>query len=134
TIANYLPRKPSKVFQTELFEITSHSYKQTLVWDEQKLTVCHIDQTKQLKHEVLHIRAGIKDLNTKKWVQLIKHLQAFNVSGRKVAFLCRNGASFSGLACALCLMIETLDTESCVNVPVIVGSLKLIRPEVIASV
>ncbi|KAK6991230.1 receptor-type tyrosine-protein phosphatase gamma, partial [Biomphalaria glabrata] len=134
TIANYLPTKPSKVFKTELFEITSHSCKQTLVWDEQKLTVCHIDQTKQLKHEVLHIRAGIKDLNTKKWVQLIKHLQAFNVSGRKVAFLCRNGASFSGLACALCLMIETLDTESCVNVPVIIGSLKFIRPEVIASV
>ncbi|XP_055884637.1 uncharacterized protein LOC106051812 [Biomphalaria glabrata] len=134
TIANYLPTKPSKVFQTELFEIASHSYKQTLVWDEQKLTVCHVDQTKQLKHEVLHIRAGIKDLNTKKWVQLIKHLQAFNVSGRKVAFLCRNGASFSGLACALCLMIETLDTESCVNVPVIVGSLKFIRPEVIATV
>ncbi|XP_055884639.1 receptor-type tyrosine-protein phosphatase epsilon-like [Biomphalaria glabrata] len=134
TIANYIPTEPSKVFQTELFEITSHSYKQTLVWDEQKLTVCHVDQTKQVKHEVLHIRAGITDLNTKKWVQLIKHLQGFNVTGGKVAFLCRNGASFSGLACALCLMIEKLDTESCVNIPVIVGSLKFIRPEVIASV
>ncbi|XP_055884636.1 uncharacterized protein LOC106052861 [Biomphalaria glabrata] len=134
TIANYVPISSNASFKTELFEIASHNHKQTLVWDEQNLTVSHVDQTRELKHEVFHIRTGFKDLNTMKWVQLIKHLQLLNVSGKKVAFLCRNGAKWSGLACTLCLMLERMDNESYVNIPLIVGALKFIRPEVILTV
>ncbi|KAH9490846.1 hypothetical protein Btru_033540, partial [Bulinus truncatus] len=104
TITQFLPTEKSQVFNTSVFEITSNSCKQTLFWDDQRLTVkCNSDTTRRSQ------------------------------SG-KIAFLCKNGAEYSELACVLNLLLERLDMDNIVNVPLVVGSVKLIRPEVIQTV
>ncbi|KAI8726223.1 receptor-type tyrosine-protein phosphatase U, partial [Biomphalaria glabrata] len=41
-----------------------------------------------------------------------------------------NGAELCGLACLLSLLIDRVDFDSQLNVPLVVGSVKSIRPEV----
>ncbi|KAH9490848.1 hypothetical protein Btru_033547 [Bulinus truncatus] len=133
TIAQYLPTEKTQVFKTSMFEITSNSCKQTLFWDDQRLTVTCNSDTKCEKQEVICITTLFKDLNVKKWLSLSSHLQASNTTLGKIVFLCRNGAQYSGLACVLNLLLETLDIHLRVNVPLVVGTVKSIRPEVVPT-
>ncbi|KAH9490847.1 hypothetical protein Btru_033546 [Bulinus truncatus] len=133
TIAQYLPTEKTQVFKTSMFEITSNSCKQTFFWDDQRLTVTCNSDTKCERQEVTCITTLFKDLNVKKWLSLSKHLQASNTPQGKIVFLCRNGAQYSGLACVLNLVLETLDIHLKNNVPLAVGTVKSIRPEVVPT-
>lgn len=48
-------------------------------------------------------------------------------------FLFRNGAKYSGIACVLGLLIDRIEKDQNLTVPIIVGTIKSIRPEVIST-
>ncbi|KAH9490839.1 hypothetical protein Btru_033529, partial [Bulinus truncatus] len=133
TIGQFLPTLSSEVLTTPLFEIKSNNRKQTLLWDEQRLTVNIGHESENKTHEVVCVQILFKDLSTNKWWNLVKHLQSSNVPYGRIAYLCKNGAEFSGLMCALTLLTERLKSNQEVNVPLVIGELKSLRPEIVSS-
>ncbi|BFY99176.1 hypothetical protein BsWGS_02216 [Bradybaena similaris] len=51
----------------------------------------------------------------------------------RILFMCRNGALYSGLACVLNLLLDVIDMDGQVSVPLAVGTVKTIRPQVIPT-
>ncbi|KAH9490843.1 hypothetical protein Btru_033534 [Bulinus truncatus] len=136
TVAKFLPSQSEKDFETPLFKLSCDTQrsKSTLLWDEQRLTVTCKHEIYSERHDVISLHASFKDLTATKWLSLVKHVKKCYAPDGKVVYLCKNGSEFSGLASTLSMMLERMDSEMKVSVPLVVGSMKLIRPEVIASV
>ncbi|CAL1546513.1 unnamed protein product, partial [Lymnaea stagnalis] len=45
----------------------------------------------------------------------------------------RDGYTYSGHACVLTLLLDRMDNDLCLTVPLVVGAVKSIRPEVIPT-
>ncbi|CAL1538163.1 unnamed protein product [Lymnaea stagnalis] len=45
----------------------------------------------------------------------------------------RSGTKYSGLACVLSILLDRMEEESCVIVPLVVGSIKSVEPEIIPN-
>ncbi|CAL1541406.1 unnamed protein product [Lymnaea stagnalis] len=75
------------------------------------------------------------DLDPHKLLTFIKQARSYNALAKgMILYTCRNGARYSGLACVLSLLVDRMEHDSCLTVPLVVGSVKSIRPEVIPTV
>ncbi|KAH9490840.1 hypothetical protein Btru_033530 [Bulinus truncatus] len=101
TIGQFLPTLSSEVLTTPLFEIKSNNRKQTLLWDEQRLTVNIGHKSENKTHEVVCVQILFKDLSTNKWWNVVKHLQSSNVPKGRIAYLCNDGEGRTGIFIAL---------------------------------
>ncbi|KAH9494749.1 hypothetical protein Btru_017787 [Bulinus truncatus] len=134
TIANYLPSGNQPIISSAL-EIHSESIKEDSLWEEQTLKVTINNSVcKSGHHSLIHMKCKDTELNARKLLNLVNKFRSYNaqVDGR-ILYTCRDGASLSGLACVLSLLLDRMDHDSCLTVPLVVGSIKSIRPEVIPT-
>ncbi|KAH9494745.1 hypothetical protein Btru_017776 [Bulinus truncatus] len=134
TIANYLPSGNQPMISSAL-EIHSESIKEDSLWEEQTLKVTiNNSVSKPGHHSLIHLKCKDTELNARKLLNLVNKSRSYNaqVDGR-ILYTCRDGASLSGLACVLSLLLDRMHHDSCLTVPLVVGSIKSIRPEVIPT-
>ncbi|CAL1538420.1 unnamed protein product, partial [Lymnaea stagnalis] len=131
TIANYL----SDNMDSSLFVMNRGPSKVSELWEEQVIRIKSRKSRSRSGEQVLtHIKCTFTALDPSKLLTFVKHLRTLlpKTSGR-IVYTCRNGAEFSGLACALILLLDRLDNDQCLAVPLTVGALKSIRPQVIPT-
>ncbi|XP_059176865.1 receptor-type tyrosine-protein phosphatase mu-like isoform X2 [Physella acuta] len=133
TIGNYLPVSTTEPLTCEPFVISTSEIKGDNILEEQKLTITRTSQKKET-HTMTHVKAAIKKLDPKKLYQIIQKVrsQAYKFNGR-ILFMCSDGAEWSGLASVLTLLLDRMDHDQRLTVPLVVGAIKSVRPEVISS-
>ncbi|GFS19787.1 receptor-type tyrosine-protein phosphatase mu [Elysia marginata] len=52
----------------------------------------------------------------------------------RTIYMCRNGADKSGLMCIQSILLDIMKLDQCLTVPLVVGKIKAIRPQVIPTV
>ncbi|GFS27348.1 receptor-type tyrosine-protein phosphatase mu [Elysia marginata] len=52
----------------------------------------------------------------------------------RTLYVCRNGADKSGLMCILSILLDRMKLDQVLTVPLVVGKIKAIRPQVISTV
>ncbi|KAH9494725.1 Receptor-type tyrosine-protein phosphatase zeta, partial [Bulinus truncatus] len=130
TIGNYLPARYEEPLRCPPFVVHSSLSKQDQLYEEHILNV----HSKNEKQDVSHLKCKFADLDAQKWFVLMKKIKSYNIQGNeKIIYMCRNGAEFSGFACTLSLLIDRMDFDSCLTVPLVVGAIKTVRPEVIPT-
>ncbi|KAH9494753.1 hypothetical protein Btru_017793, partial [Bulinus truncatus] len=134
TIAFCIPTINNMSLNFMPFDIKCDNFKEDELWDETTLTVCH-EKSKAENHKLNHLQCKFSDLSSRKLTPLIQKIRSYNVqTDRKILYMCRNGATYSGLCCAASLLLDRLDNDSCCSVPLVVSLMKTLRPEVIPSV
>ncbi|XP_055884531.1 receptor-type tyrosine-protein phosphatase alpha-like, partial [Biomphalaria glabrata] len=131
TIANYLPSS-EKPFSAPPYEIQSTDLKEENLWVEQNIKV--VNQSSKIEHSVIHLKCKVHDPDAMRLLTFVNKSRSYNalVKGR-ILYTCRDGATYSGLACVLSLLLDRMDHDTCWTVPLVVGSVKSIRPQVIPT-
>uniref|UniRef100_A0A2C9LIJ0 Tyrosine-protein phosphatase domain-containing protein n=1 Tax=Biomphalaria glabrata TaxID=6526 RepID=A0A2C9LIJ0_BIOGL len=103
------------------------------LWEEQILKVRN-EKSKSDSQDVVHLKCKDTEMDVRKLLSLVLKIRAYTAytSGRTL-FLCRNGATFSGLCSVLSTVLDRLDEDAKVSVPLVVGAMKTVRPEVIPN-
>jgi protein tyrosine phosphatase len=138
TIADYL--SPSDEMTSSLFKIKKATSSSATYWRQEELVVTiktAVGKQSQLKtkHHVTHLTSTSTALNKRTILSVIQHiksLQQGHGDGRTL-YMCRNGATYSGLVCVLSLLLDRMNNDQCLTVPLVVGAIKAVRPEVIPS-
>ncbi|KAH9492061.1 hypothetical protein Btru_026709 [Bulinus truncatus] len=128
SVAEYLPSNTEQVVTCPPFRIHSAYMKKSDLWEERKLAV----HKKLENHRLIHLQSTFTELNDRKLLSFIKQVKSYESTGRTV-FMCRNGATYSGMACILSLLLDRIDSYT-VSVPLTTGAVKSIRTQVISSV
>ncbi|KAK0065014.1 receptor-type tyrosine-protein phosphatase T, partial [Biomphalaria pfeifferi] len=141
TFEKYLPSKKDEVCVCSPFEIKSVYLQEQQLWQEQKLVVS-LDKSRsyptlkpmdKASHSLVHMKCKFKDLKSSKLLSFITETRQRTSPNGRVLYICRNGATYSGLACVLSLLLDRIDHDACITVPLVVGSIKSVRPEVIPT-
>ncbi|XP_059173393.1 receptor-type tyrosine-protein phosphatase alpha-like [Physella acuta] len=141
TIGEYLPQSTTTPLDCGPYEIHTGPVKSESLWEEQNITVKANIKAMDFQPlnvtsetQVTHIASKSTDLNPKNLLKLLKHTRSNNVQAQgRVLYMCRNGAEYSGLACVLSLLLDRMDHDQSLTVPLVVGAIKCIRPQVIPS-
>ncbi|KAH9498553.1 hypothetical protein Btru_007312 [Bulinus truncatus] len=134
TIAIHIPTTKNMILQSMPFEIKCDHFKEDELWEEQTLTLYH-EKSKSDSHELMHLQCKFSDLDSRKLLTFVKKIRSYNLhADGKILFMCRNGATYSGLCCAVSLLLDRMDSDSCASVPLVVSIMKTVRPEIIPSV
>ncbi|KAH9496275.1 hypothetical protein Btru_017967 [Bulinus truncatus] len=143
TIENYLPLSKTESLQCGSVEIRSGAVIKGSCWEEQTLYLT-IQKKKKLKTQssvtqvdektVTHLKYKGTVINTEKLLEFMLYSRS-HLSRRtgKVVYTCRNGADFSGLAYVLSLLLDRMDHDHSITVPLVVGAVKTIRQQVIPT-
>ncbi|CAL1536340.1 unnamed protein product [Lymnaea stagnalis] len=135
TIGRYMPEDPDHQITIGNMEIRKNTGQRGGNWEDQKLTIktksSHISAHQEDFHAT-HLRCTEPELQPKDWLSFVKQVRSYNaeVDG-SIVFMCRNGATYSGIACVLTNLMDRLDHDLCLSVPLVVGAVKSIRPQVI---
>ncbi|XP_059168922.1 receptor-type tyrosine-protein phosphatase gamma-like [Physella acuta] len=135
----YLPASITTPLDCGPYEIHIGPVKSESLWKEQQITVKVVKKTSSIlsvanETQVTHIVSKSTDLNPKNLLKLLKHTRSNNVQAQgRILYMCRNGAEYSGLACVLSLLLDRMDHDQSLTVPLVVGAIKCIRPQVIPS-
>ncbi|KAH9492062.1 hypothetical protein Btru_026711 [Bulinus truncatus] len=129
TIAEYLPSNEEQELMCPPFKIHSAYMKQTEVWEERKLTII----MNSTSHRVVHLKSKFVDLNSRQFLTFIKQSRSYELPSEKILYVCRNGALYSGLASVLSNLLDRLDHYLSCSVPLVVGTVKSLRPQVIPT-
>ncbi|KAH9490851.1 Receptor-type tyrosine-protein phosphatase zeta [Bulinus truncatus] len=140
TFGRYLPDSNEEPFICSPFEIQLVSQKETKEWVVDKLVATLEKQTslveteEELKsHSLIHLKYKLSNVGPKGLVRLIQEIWSLRSNDGKIVYMCRDGSYYSGLACTVFQMLERLESDSCVTIPQVVGSMKAVRPEVIPT-
>ncbi|KAI8786599.1 multiple epidermal growth factor domains protein 6 [Biomphalaria glabrata] len=143
TIGSYLPASKSEPLHCGSVDIRSGPVTKCSCWDEQTLYLTIIKKKKPKaqssianieEQTVTHLQFKGTVINTQKLLEFILYSRS-HISRKtgRVVYTCRNGADFSGLACVLSLLLDRMDHDHSITVPLVVGAIKSIRPQVIPT-
>ncbi|KAH9490858.1 hypothetical protein Btru_033661 [Bulinus truncatus] len=141
TFDSYLPLSTDCIMTSSPFQIKSGHRTDEKLWHEQQLTVS-IEKNSPLcvkpkdpeHHKLTHIQCKFTELDCKKMLSFITEIRKKLSADGRILYMCRNGALYSGLACVLSMLLDRMDNDSCINIPLVVGTIKSIRPQVIPTV
>ncbi|XP_059173381.1 uncharacterized protein LOC131953936 [Physella acuta] len=141
TLGQYLPANMTTPLDCGPYEIHTGPVKSESLWEEQQITIKTVKKAITFlpvnvttESHVTHIASKSTDLNPKNLLKLVKHTRSNNVQAQgRVLYMCRNGAEYSGLACVLSLLLDRMDHDQSLTVPLVVGAIKCIRSQVIPS-
>ncbi|CAL1544877.1 unnamed protein product, partial [Lymnaea stagnalis] len=86
-------------------------------------------------HSLIHLRYTQNATDPIKILAFLKHARTYNPEmNARIVYMCRNGATFSGLACVSTLLLDRVDNDQRLTVPLVVGAIKTIRTQVIPTV
>ncbi|GFO31695.1 receptor-type tyrosine-protein phosphatase kappa, partial [Plakobranchus ocellatus] len=139
TIGEFLPQKDREPLKTERFEISSTTVSEDSAIKEMFLTV----QKKGMKgpststdqHNLTCLLCKNSTLDPGPVLEIINKIMACRPSETcRTVYTCRNGADICGLVCIQSILLDRLEGDHCLTVPLVVGAIKAIRPQVIPTV
>ncbi|CAL1529556.1 unnamed protein product [Lymnaea stagnalis] len=143
TIGSYLPPNKGEILHCGNVEIEVKSETLGSAWEEQSLAVAihkkkktRMSASSSLTEEVslTHFKYTGNFADSEKLLTFIQYvrLQQEQHDGR-ILYTCRNGADLSGFACILSLLLDRMDNDHYLTVPLVVGAVKTIRHQVIPT-
>ncbi|XP_059166877.1 receptor-type tyrosine-protein phosphatase T-like [Physella acuta] len=137
-VGHYLPDNPTEPLHCSPFEVTVGPATADNVCQQQTVTVQAMDRQSNSEldraHTFTHLKTTLAAFDVKKLLKITKKVQSHSAnSDGRVLYMCSDGAHLSGLLCVLTLLLDRMDHDRCLTVPLVVGSVKVIRPQVISS-
>jgi protein tyrosine phosphatase len=144
-IGKYFPCKDNEEVSTPHFKIKSQPTSSCVLWDEHKVFVSSdtprtaskpVSTGSDKKHRLVHIncKGPLTNQRPEELLALMKVVRSHSPLGDgRTVYMCRNGAEYSGLVCVLSLLLDRLDNDHHLTVPLVVGAVKAIRPQVIPT-
>ncbi|XP_059173262.1 receptor-type tyrosine-protein phosphatase mu-like [Physella acuta] len=139
TLGHYLPASANEMLNIRDYTVELKSSNTHTLWEEKTVVVRTMGPL-QLKsfntqdgHTVLHLQSKLTTLDTKTLLQFIKQTRKHANKKGRVIYMCRDGATYSGLVCVLNLLLDRMDNDLRLAVPLVVGAVKSIRPQVIPT-
>ncbi|XP_059168898.1 uncharacterized protein LOC131950689 [Physella acuta] len=141
TIGEYLPTTKGVPVNCGNTEVETCSVTEGQCWEEQTLSVTLHKKRKtrpsipssSTPETVTHLKYTATDYKPQNILPFVLHARSKKTQDGKVVYTCRNGADHSGLACVLSLLIDRMDHDNLLTVPIVVGTIKSIRPQVIPT-
>ncbi|KAH9496281.1 Tyrosine-protein phosphatase non-receptor type 22 [Bulinus truncatus] len=85
-------------------------------------------------HQLTHLKSSVTSLDADLLLQLVIKLRTLMKNKNdRIVYMCRNGAQYSGLIYLLTMLLDRMDDDHQVSIPLVVGSGKSIRPQIIPS-
>lgn len=144
TIAEFFPSNETEPFENDRFKVVTKPPTDGRLAREFFLTVHQkvvpgMDSESSEKKRTLTLlqckSAQLLELDPDSVLELQEGIKQRRPSGRsRTVFMCRNGADRSGLVCVQSILLDRLETDQCMAVPYVVGTIKAIRPQVIPTV
>lgn len=139
TIGEFLPESESEPIRGALFEIQARVHGDNELWKE--LTVTVFKKRKSLlgntaeQHHVTCLLCKDTSCQPQTVLEYQKKIRACRPGEQsRTLFMCRNGATFCGLMCVQSLLLDRLEVDQSLTVPLVVGAIRAIRPQVIPTV
>ncbi|KAK3735472.1 hypothetical protein RRG08_018247 [Elysia crispata] len=140
TIGEFLPKSETEPFENERYVVESRQKIGNSLVSVVTLTV-HQKAVKILdrlnirnKQTLTLLVCKSKLLDPECALELHKKIKSCKRGGKsRVVYMCRNGADNSGLMCVHSILLDRLEADQCLTVPLVVGSIKAIRPQVIPT-
>ncbi|RUS73294.1 hypothetical protein EGW08_018943, partial [Elysia chlorotica] len=140
TIAEFFPTGECEAFENDRFTVETKPPTVGRMATELFLTVHQkvlpgMDSSNTQKKRTLTL---LLCKNTKLDPEAVLELQEsikFRKPGGKsrTIYMCRNGADQCGLMCVQSILMERMEVDQCLTVPLVVGTIKAIRPQVIPT-
>ncbi|CAL1534185.1 unnamed protein product [Lymnaea stagnalis] len=142
TFGNYSPTAANQELKCSPYVIKSKATNKAALWEEQLLTV-ETEKRKSLvsvspnnneSQTVIHLKCLFTELDPDKLLSFLRQIRSYNALAQgRILYTCSNGAKYSGLACVLSLLLDRMEHDSYLTVPLVVGTVKTIRKEVILN-
>ncbi|BFZ21545.1 hypothetical protein BsWGS_24585 [Bradybaena similaris] len=140
TIADYLPQGGSHDINLPMFKISTKSQKTATFWRQQEVSIA-IDTSMMNKfsvvtneHHLTHLACTTTNLDKGTLLAITQQIRSLRPAGSgRTLYMCRNGAEYSGLVCVMSLLLDRMDNDHHLTIPLVVGAIKAIRPQVIPS-
>ncbi|XP_059168917.1 receptor-type tyrosine-protein phosphatase mu-like [Physella acuta] len=132
TIGDYIPEDYDSPLQCGNINVSLQNLITQTDWEEKSLVVSN----KSTNHQVTHLKytANINDVVVRIFLPFILHARSKRTEEGAVIYTCRDGAKYSGLACVLTVLVDRLERDHMMTVPLAVGRVKSIRQQVISTV
>ncbi|GFO10744.1 receptor-type tyrosine-protein phosphatase mu, partial [Plakobranchus ocellatus] len=140
TVGQFLPPSDTEVLKDELFEIKSKQLEERPLWREVDVTV-HTNKRKSSTdsridpHNVKCLVCKNTRSDPELVFDLLEKVKSCRPTNRpRTVYMCRDGAEYSGLLCVQSILLDRLKTDHFLAVPLVVGPIKAVRPQVIPTV
>ncbi|KAK3770993.1 hypothetical protein RRG08_002042, partial [Elysia crispata] len=139
TIGEFLPRSETEPLPGALFEVQARCEEENQLWKELRVTV--FKKRKSLlgstaeQHHLTCLLCKDSDPDTQTILEYLKKVKSCPPPEQcRTLYMCRNGAKLCGLMCVQSILVDRLEADQCLTVPLVVGAIKAIRPQVIPTV
>ncbi|BFZ11376.1 hypothetical protein BsWGS_14415 [Bradybaena similaris] len=142
TVGTYLPQAENDVIAFDDFSVRTEQIVCEKLWQQQEVVVTGTlarttrkppSQTEVSMH-LTHLMCKNTDLNADSMLSVVKQVRSLVPTGEgRVLYMCRNGGQYCGLACILSLLLDRMDSDKRLTIPLVVGAIKAIRPQVIPT-
>ncbi|BFZ21542.1 hypothetical protein BsWGS_24580 [Bradybaena similaris] len=141
TLGQYLPDSDDQPMELSMFTIGSEPGPSSIYWKQRNIVIntdkekiANTSAVKAPEQHITHLACNPKTVSCAFLLALIEKLRLLgSASSGRVLYSCRDGATYSGLACVLSLLLDRMDNDHRLTIPLVVGALKAIRPEVIPT-
>ncbi|CAG5123445.1 unnamed protein product, partial [Candidula unifasciata] len=142
TVGTYLPQTDHEVLFSDQFNISTKQVTCENLWQQQEVVVTSTTSRTKRKSSVrlnrdthlTHLKCTSNDLDPGNLLTLVKQVRSLAPAGTdKIVYMCRNGADYCGLVCILSLLLDRIDSDQRLTIPLVVGAIKAIRPQVIPT-
>ncbi|GFO40158.1 receptor-type tyrosine-protein phosphatase kappa [Plakobranchus ocellatus] len=134
TIGDFLPEDDTKPFNNELFEIKTITLSENTALKEMMLIIQKKDEqgpsSSTNPHRLKFLLCKTARLDPESVLDVAQNIQASRPTQEsRIVYMCRNGANFSGLVCIQSILLDRLDVDQTIAVPLVVGAVRAIRPQ-----
>ncbi|GFO00482.1 receptor-type tyrosine-protein phosphatase kappa-like [Plakobranchus ocellatus] len=138
TIGDFLPSSESEPMRGAVFEIHATIKEEHRLWQELSVTVSEKKKTllgnSAEQHHLTCLLCKNSTLDPETVVEYLQKVKLCKPSDQlRTLYTCRNGADICGLMCVQSILLDKLEAEQCLAVPLVVGAIKAIRPQVITT-
>ncbi|GFO07582.1 receptor-type tyrosine-protein phosphatase kappa [Plakobranchus ocellatus] len=139
TIGEFLPSSESEPMRGAMFDVHTINKEEHRLWQELSVTVFKKKKTllgnSAEQHYLTCLLCKNSTLDPETVVEYLKKVKLCKPSDQsRTLYMCRNGADQCGLMCVQSILLDKLEADQCLTVPLIVGAIKAIRPQVIPTV
>ncbi|GFN78769.1 receptor-type tyrosine-protein phosphatase kappa [Plakobranchus ocellatus] len=138
TIGHFLPDNDAYSLMSGRFEIRSKTLSESCAVKQLSLIVqekgMQGPSTSSEQHNLTCLLCKTITLDPESVLELVQKIQACRPrESYKTVYMCRNGADHCGLVCIQSILLDRLKVDQCLAVPLVVGAVKAIRPQVIPT-
>ncbi|XP_055884710.1 receptor-type tyrosine-protein phosphatase alpha-like [Biomphalaria glabrata] len=137
---NYLPNMKDDQPVHSPYELKSIYFNKNKLWEERRLTIQtpKVTKTSTVDRDetdaITHLSCVPCVMDSKNLLKIIKRCrECQSKSFGKVIFMCKNGVTWSGFMAVLSLLLDRLDNESYLSIPLVVGTIRSLEPRIISK-